>query len=187
MALENVDAFLWPNITRVNQMSDLIRVVSVGFHKNQPYLCEIQCHKNEQERPIVDGFRFMDASKVFNDDWKANLLALIGDDHAVVSSHGCGCFIYEFLRCKTKTQNVFIPQGETSRFASARVKLLFELAELVASDTGHDIKRELVAINGKGQWTIHKPRSLDAIALSTAFAGLKRLIPLSDDDCNEDD
>lgn len=155
-------------------MSKLMRVVSVGFHKNQPYLCEIKCHKNEQERPIVDGFRFMDASKVFNDDWKANLLALIGDDHAVVSSHGCGCFIYEFLRCKTKTQNVFIPQGETSRFASARVKLLFELAELVA-------------INGKGQWTIHKPRSLDAIALSTAFAGLKRLIPLSDDDCNEDD
>lgn len=155
-------------------MSKLMRVVSVGFHKNQPYLCEIKCHKNEQERPIVDGFRFMDASKVFNDDWKANLLALIGDDHAVVSSHGCGCFIYEFLRCKTKTQTVFIPQGETSRFASTRVKLLFELAELVA-------------INGKGQWTIHKPRSLDAIALSTAFAGLKRLIPLSDDDCNEDD
>ncbi|EKB1972494.1 hypothetical protein ONG05_004484 [Vibrio parahaemolyticus] len=155
-------------------MSDLIRVVSVGFHKNQPYLCEIKCHKDEQERPVVDGFRFLDASKVFNDDWKANLLALIGDDHAVVSSHGCGCFIYEFLRCKVKTQNVFIPQGETIRFASARVKLLFELAELVA-------------INGKGQWTIHKPRSLDAIALSTAFAGLKRLIPLSDDDSNEYD
>ncbi|ELB2239500.1 hypothetical protein QNZ93_004363 [Vibrio parahaemolyticus] len=168
-------------------MSKQIRVVSVGFQKNQPYLCEIKCHKDEQERPVVDGFRFMDASKVFNDDWKANLLALIGDDHAVVSSHGCGCFIYEFLRCKVKTQNVFIPQGETIRFASARVKLLFELAELVASDTGHDIKRELVAINGKGQWTIHKPRSLDAIALSTAFAGLKRLIPLSDDDSNEYD
>lgn len=187
MALENVDAFLWPNITRVNQMSDLIRVVSVGFHKNQPYLCEIQCHKDEQERPIVDGFRFLDASKVFNDDWKANLLALIGNDHAVVSSHGCGCFIYEFLRSKVKTQNVFIPQGETSRFAGARVKLLFELADLVASDTGHDVKRELVAINGKGQWTVHKPRTLDAIALSTAFAGLKRLIPLSDDDGNEHD
>ncbi|ELB2151832.1 TPA: hypothetical protein I7259_19975 [Vibrio parahaemolyticus] len=126
-------------------MSKLIRVVSVGFHKNQPYLREIKCHKDEQERPIVDGFRFLDASKVFNDDWKANLLALIGDDHAVVSSHGCGCFIYEFLRCKVKTQNVFITAGETSRFASARVKLIFELAGLVASDTGHDIKRELVA------------------------------------------
>ncbi|EKN4667096.1 hypothetical protein PXR31_004310 [Vibrio parahaemolyticus] len=115
-------------------MSKLIRVVSVGFHKNQPYLREIKCHKDEQERPIVDGFRFLDASKVFNDDWKANLLALIGDDHAVVSSHGCGCFIYEFLRCKVKTQNVFITAGETSRFASARVKLIFELAGLVARD-----------------------------------------------------
>ncbi|EPN4980235.1 hypothetical protein [Vibrio diabolicus] len=141
-------------------MSNLIRVVSVGFHKKQPHLCEIQCHKDEQERPIVDGFRFLDASKVLNDDRKANLLALIGNDHAVVSSHGCGCFIYEFLRCKVK----------------------FELAGLVAIDTGHDVKRELVAINGKGQWTIHK----DAIALSTAFTGLKRLIPLSDVDGNED-
>ncbi|EGQ8284293.1 hypothetical protein DBT82_RS16900 [Vibrio parahaemolyticus] len=67
-------------------MSKQIRVVSVGFHKNQPYLCEIKCHKDEQERPVVDGFRFLDASKVFNDDWKANLLALIGDDHAVAAA-----------------------------------------------------------------------------------------------------
>ncbi|HHK8512043.1 TPA: hypothetical protein ACQYC6_004092 [Vibrio parahaemolyticus] len=168
-------------------MSKQIRVVSVGFHKNQPYLCEIKCDKDEQERPIVDGFCFLDTDKVFNYDWKANLLAIIGDDHAVVSSHGCGCFIYEYLRCKVKTQKVFIPQGETNHFTSVHVKLLFELAELVTEDIAHNIKRNMVGINGKGQWTIHKPRTVDAIALSTAFAGLKRLIPLSDDDCNKDD
>ena len=49
-------------------MSDLIRVVSVGFHKNQPCLCENKCQKDEQEFPIVDEFRFIDATRVFNDD-----------------------------------------------------------------------------------------------------------------------